>query len=407
MTPAELDAQDPLREARTRFRLPKGVIYLDGNSLGVLPAATPARLAEMIEREWGEGLIRSWNTAGWVDAPRRVGEKIGQLIGARSGETIVADSTSVNLFKLLAMALKLRPGRSVILSEHRNFPTDLYVAEGLVELLGRQHELHCVEAGQIEASITDDIAVLMLSHVNFSNGAMYDLARITQAAHARGALVLWDLAHSAGAMPLALADADADFAVGCGYKYLNGGPGAPAFLYINQRLHAQVRTPIAGWFGHARPFAFETGYAPASGIEQAQAGTPAILSLTALECGVDELLRVSMDAVRDKSVRMTELFIMLAERELAGQGFELASPRESAQRGSQICLRHPNAWPICQALIAHGVIGDFRAPDILRFGFAPLYVSYAEVASAVNLLAVLMRGRGWDQPQFHQRAKVT
>ena len=404
---AALDAQDPLRGLRARFRLPRGVIYLDGNSLGALPAAAPARLAKVIGQEWGEGLIRSWNTAGWVDAPRRVGDKIGRLIGARAGETIVADSTTVNLFKLLGMALKLRPGRRVILSDRRNFPTDLYVAEGLIELLGGKHELRLAEPEQMEAAISEDVAVVMLSHVNFSSGAMYDMGRVTGAAHRQGALMLWDLAHSAGAMPLELSACGADFAVGCGYKYLNGGPGAPAFLYIAQRQQAQVQTPLAGWFGHARPFAFETRYAPAPGIEQGLVGTPPMLSLAALETGVDILLEADLQQLREKSVRMTELFIALAGQELAGHGFELASPRDSAQRGSQICLSHAKAWPICQALIAQGVIGDFRAPDILRFGFTPLYLGYAEVWDAVALLKKMMQEHGWNRPEFHQRAKVT
>jgi kynureninase len=402
-----LDAADPLRECRARFHLPPGLIYLDGNSLGPLPVATPGRMSGLIEREWGEGLIRSWNAARWVDAPRRVGDKIGRLIGAQPGETLACDSTSVNLFKLLAMALQLRPGRKVILSERRNFPTDLYVAEGLAALLGAGHELRSVEPEKIVEGLDDQVAVLMLSHVNFSTGAMFDLAALTRAAHAAGALVLWDLAHSAGAVPLTLSADDADFAVGCGYKYLNGGPGAPAFLYINQRLQAAVRTPITGWFGHVRPFAFETSYAPAPGIEQAQAGTPPILGLAALECGVDELLRVPMTALREKSLRLSELLLSRVETELAGAGFEIITPRDPAQRGSQVCLRHAKAWPICQALIAQGVIGDFRAPDILRFGFAPMYLRYADVARAVAILGELMRTGGWDRPQFHQRATVT
>lgn len=404
---ARLDAEDPVRDCRARFHIPDGVIYLDGNSLGVMPKATPARLRQVIEQEWGAGLIRSWNAAGWVDLQRRVGDKIGRLIGAREGETVVCDSTSVNLFKTLSMALRLRPGRRVILSEQRNFPTDLYIAQGLVQMLGAAHELRCVEADEVVAALNDDTAVLMLSHINFSNGAMYDMARVTKAAHERGTLVLWDLAHSAGAVPLSLAAADVDFAVGCGYKYLNGGPGAPAFLYIAQRLQAEVRTPIAGWFGHRQPFAFDPDYAPAAGIEQAQAGTPPILSLAALESGVDEMLRVPMNTLRAKSLRMTELFLARTETELQGHGFSLASPREAAQRGSQICLRHAQAWPICQALIARGVIGDFRAPDILRFGFAPLYLRYADVAAAVNILAELMRSGEWDRPEFHRRATVT
>lgn len=402
-----LDREDPLRRFRERFDLPEGVIYLDGNSLGAMPRQAAQRVNQAVTYEWGRGLVRSWNQHGWVDLPQRLGEKIGRLIGARPGETLVADSTSVNLFKLLAMALRLRPDRRVILSESANFPTDLYIAEGLVDLLGGRHELKLAAAEAMEDAINEEVAVVMLSHINYRTGRMYDLPRLTARAHAAGALMLWDLAHSAGAVPLDLAAAGADLAVGCGYKYLNGGPGAPAFLYIAQRLHDRVSTPLSGWFGHARPFDFVPHYAPAQGIARALAGTPPILSMAALEVGVDLMLEAPMAQIRAKSLRQSELFAALIEQELEGCGFEVVSPREAAQRGSQACIRHAQAWPIMQALIGHGVIGDFRAPDILRFGFTPLYLGYRELWDAVAVLKEIMITGAWKQPQFQARVKVT
>lgn len=406
-----LDAADPLAAFRDRFRIPEGLIYLDGNSLGVLPVATPARLAAAVEQEWGEGLISSWNLAGWVDAPQRIGDKIAPLLGAAPGQVMVCDSTSVNLYKTLSMALSLRPERRVIVSEAGNFPTDLYIAEGLIAQLGGRHELRLLPAGtgaaEVEAALGDDVAVLMLSHVNYRSGAMHDLARLTAAAHRAGALALWDLAHSAGAVPLAL-DADgADFAVGCGYKYLNGGPGAPAFLYVARRWQGRALSPLSGWFGHARPFAFEPGYAPAPDIAQMLCGTPPILSLLALETGVEQFAGVDLGALRAKSVALCELFIELVELRLTGEGFALASPREAARRGSQVCWRHESAWPVCQALIARGVIGDFRAPDVVRFGFTPLYLRYVDVWEAVEQMAQVMRNGEWREDRFQRRGKVT
>ena len=402
-----LDAVDPLAAFRSRFTLPANTIYLDGNSLGVLPAATPARLAQVISQEWGDGLIRSWNAAQWVDLPQRLGDKLSTLIGAAPGTTRVCDSTSVNLFKLLAAALALRPGRTVIVSEADNFPTDLYIAEGLAALLGQQHALRLVAADEIEAALDEHTAVLMLSHVNYRTGRLHDMAALTAAAHAKGALTLWDLAHSAGALPVQLAAAQADFAVGCGYKYLNGGPGAPAFLYVAPEHQAQLAAPLSGWFGHARPFAFESTYAPAPGVDRLLVGTPPVLSMAALEVGIDLMAEVDLLMLRHKSLRMSALFAARVERELGDCGLALVSPREDAERGSQVCLAHPKAWPVMQALIARGVIGDFRAPDILRFGFTPLYLSYAEVWDAVTHLAEVLRSREWDAPEFHQKNKVT
>ena len=404
---AALDLVDPLASFRPRFTLPPGVIYLDGNSLGVLPAVTPERLAKVIADEWGQGLIRSWNTAGWVDLPQRLGDKLAPLIGAAAGTTRVCDSTSVNLFKLLAAALALRPGRTVIVSEADNFPTDLYIAEGLAALLGQQHELRLVAADEIEAALDDRVAVLMLSHVNYRTGRLHDMAALTAAAHARGVLTLWDLAHSAGALPMDLSAAQADFAVGCGYKYLNGGPGAPAFLYVAPAHQSRLAAPLSGWFGHARPFAFESHYAPAPGVDRLLVGTPPVLSMAALEVGIDLMAEADLGQVREKSLRMSALFAARVEHELGDVGLVRISPLDYALRGSQVCFTHTQAWPVMQALIARGVIGDVRAPDILRFGFTPLYLSYVQVWDAVTHLAEVLRTREWDAPQFHHKQKVT
>ena len=404
---AALDASDPLAAFRSRFTLPDGVIYLDGNSLGVLPAATPARLAQVIREEWGIGLVRSWNSAQWIDQPQRLGDRLAPLIGAAPSTTRVCDSTSVNLFKLLAAALVLRPGRRMIVSEVDNFPTDLYMAEGLTSLLGQQHELRLVATDDLEVALDEDVAVLMLSHVNYRTGRLHDMAAVTAAAQAQGALVLWDLAHSAGALPVDLTTAHVDFAVGCGYKYLNGGPGAPAFLYVAPEHHAQLIAPLSGWFGHAQPFAFERGYRPAPGVDRLLVGTPPVLSMAALEVGIELMAEADLQAVRRKSLRMSALFAARVERELGDFGLRLVSPREDAQRGSQVCFAHTDAWPLMQALIARGVIGDFRAPDILRFGFTPLYLRYVDIWDAVTVLAEILHSRSWDAPQFHHQRKVT
>jgi kynureninase len=380
-----LDQQDPLGPFRDRFLLPPGIIYFDGNSLGAMPRATPVRVQEVIGQEWGHDLIRSWTGERWLGLQQRVGDKIGRLIGARSGETLVADSTSVNLFKMLAAALALRPDRRIILSENSNFPTDLYVADGLARLLGGRHALRLVEPEALEDALRDDVAVVMLTHVNYRTGRMWNLADITARAQAAGCIMLWDFAHSAGAVPLAAAAAGVDLAVGCGYKFLNGGPGAPAFIYVAERWQDQIATPLAGWFGHADPFGFEPGYRPAQGIGRLAVGTPPVISLTALEVGVDLMLEAPMDAIREKSALMGGLFIRLAEQELGQLGFDLVSPRAEAERGSQVCLRHDDARAIMQALIGRGVIGDFRAPDIVRFGLAPLYNRYTDIWDGLRI----------------------
>ncbi len=402
-----LDRADALRAFRERFALPDGVIYLDGNSLGALPKATPGRIREVIEAEWGNDLIRSWNSHGWIDMQAKVGAKIGQLIGARDDETIVCDSTSINVFKLLSAALQLKPERKIILSERDNFPTDLYMAQGLIELLGRGHQLRLAAPDEFPAAVSDEVAVAMLTHVNYRTGRMYDMEAVTRAAHAKGALVIWDLAHSAGAVPVDLAAANYDFSVGCGYKFLNGGPGAPAFLSIAQRHQEKVNPALSGWFGHDAPFAFEENYRPASGIARAAVGTPPVLSLAALEVGVDLMLEAPVDALHKKALRQFDMFRALMEQQLGGHGFALASVDGPGGRGSQISYAHPNGWPIMQALIARGVIGDFRSPDILRFGFTPLYLGFAELWDAAACLRDIMEAGAWDRPEFHKRAKVT
>jgi kynureninase len=401
---AALDRTDELAAFRERFVLPDGVIYLDGNSLGALPKATPGRVAQVVEREWGHSLIKSWTDHGWIDLQFRVGEKVGTLIGAAPGTTVVADSTSVNLFKLLAAALDQRLGRTVILTEEGNFPTDLYVAQGLTALLQRGHVLRPVSAACLSEALDGQVAVLMLTHVNYRSGAMHDMAALTRAAHAAGALVLWDLSHSVGAVSLRLAADDVDLAVGCGYKYLNGGPGAPAFLCVAQRLQTDMRFPLTGWLGHAEPFAFESFYRPASGMARAVVGTPPILSLAAFEVGIDVSLEAPMSAVRQKSLRLSELFIALMEQE---PGFVLLTPRAPERRGSQVAFAHPHGRAIMQALIERGVIGDFRAPDVLRFGLAPLYVRYADVWDAVETLRDVMRSEAWRDDRFQEQRTVT
>lgn len=399
-----LDRDDPLAPFRDEFALPPGV-YLDGNSLGALPRATASRVAAVVEQEWGRGLIGSWNDAGWLGLPLAVGEKIARLLGAAPGTVVAADSTSVNVFKLLAVALGLRPGRRVILAERGDFPTDAYVAEGLAALLGGGHALRLVEPGGIAAALGPDVAVVLLAHVNYRTGAMHDMAAVTAEAHAAGALTLWDLAHSAGAVPVALEAAGADLAVGCGYKFLNGGPGAPAFLYVAERLQAEARFPITGWLGHAEPFGFHERFAPAPGIARAIVGTPSILALSALEVGVDIALRAPMAEVRAKSLRQSALLeTLVAERCPA---LAPAGPPPGAARGSQVSFRHPEAYAIMQALIARGVTGDVRAPDILRFGITPLTLRHAELWDAAEALREVMATEAWRDPRFRTRRAVT
>jgi kynureninase len=402
-----LDQNDPLAAHRTWFHIPDGVLYFDGNSLGALPKTVHTRLTQLINHEWGEGLVRSWNTADWYTLPRRLGSKIARIIGAQPDEVVVADSTSVNLFKALSAALNLNPDRRVILSEPDNFPTDLYMAQGLINLLGGQHELRLRSADEIINAIDDDTAVVMLTHVNYRTGYMHDMAYITAYAHEHGALVIWDLAHSAGALPVNLTAAKADFAIGCGYKYLNGGPGAPAFIYVSKKHQANFSQPLSGWMGHAQPFAFEWKYEPAEGIARYLCGTQPVLSMAALECGVDTVLAAEIGQIREKSLAMTDLFIELVKQRCAESGLELVTTFPHARRGSQVSLSHPEGYAMMQALIAEGVIGDFRAPDILRFGMTPLYVRYVDVWDAVDVLARILETRAWDKAEFKQKAAVT
>ena len=403
------DAEDRLAPHRDAFALPDGVIYLDGNSLGALPRNVAARVASTLEGEWGHGLIRSWNEAGWIDLPARVGARIAPLIGADPACVVAADSTTVNLFKTVSAALALRPDRRRIVTETRNFPTDNYIAEGVIRQCGGRHELvHAADADAVIDCLDADTAVLMLSHVNYRDGAVHDMAGLTRAAHEAGALVIWDLAHSAGVLPLDLAGCDVDFAVGCGYKFLNGGPGAPAFLYAAARHHGGFAQPLSGWFGHADPFGFDPHYRPAGDITQYLCGTPPVISMVALEAALELWDKVDLRDVHAKSQALTDFFIELVEARCAGHGLTLVSPRDAARRGAQVSLSHPTAgYAIISALIADGVIGDFRAPDILRFGFAPLYTRFADVWHAVDRLAAILDGRLWDRPEFHARRTVT
>jgi kynureninase len=412
----DLDAQDPLRSLRELFTLPEGVIYLDGNSLGPLPKAAPDRIARAVREEWGEGLIRSWNTAGWFELPRRLGDQLASLIGANPGEVVCTDSTSINLFKVLSAALSMAaadaPARKVVISERSNFPTDNYIAEALCRERG--FTLRLLDAEQILDALDARTAVLMLTHVNYRTGAMHDMRALTEAAHAAGALAVWDLAHSAGAVEVDLHAANADFAVGCGYKHLNGGPGAPAFVWVHPRHTDRFWQPLAGWWSHAAPFAFTPDYQPASGITRYQCGTQPILSLIALECGLATVLAAApfggMAALRRKSLALTDLFIALVEERCGGHGLGLATPRDHALRGSQVCLtRASGAYAIVQALIARGVIGDFRAgtPDILRFGFTPLYLRFEDAWHAVEHLRQVLADNEWQRPEFHRAQPVT
>lgn len=406
-TLSALDREDPLGPFRDQFELPEGRIYLDGNSLGPLPRRTLARMIDVTREEWGQSLIASWNDHGWMDLPQRIGDKIARIVGAAPGEVVAADSTSVNLFKLLAAACALRPDRKAILTEAGNFPTDIYIAEGLVSVLGAGYEVRAVAKEDVARSITDEVAVVALTHVDYRTGEMLDMDSVTAAAHRAGALMLWDLSHSAGAVPVELNAAGADFAVGCGYKYLNGGPGAPAFLFVASRLQETARQPLSGWMGHAAPFDFESSYRPADGIARHLAGTPAVLGLVALEEGVDLFLEADAADLRHKSVLMTECFIALVEQECAGHGFVLATPRDADRRGSQVCFRHLEGYAIIQALIDRGVVGDFRSPDILRFGFAPLYLRYQDLWNAAVHLRRVMDTAAWDTPEFKTKAAVT
>lgn len=397
--------QDVFSRTQSLFDLPGGIIYLDGNSLGPLPKAVGARVSAMIADEWGEMLIRGWNEAGWMDLPMRVGDRIGRLIGAPKGSIATGDTLSIKVYQALASALEMTPGRRVILSDSGNFPTDLYMAQGLIASLGQGHELKIVEPEAVEAAIDETVGVMMLTEVDYRTGRLHDMNALTEKAKAAGIVTIWDLAHSAGAIPVDVAGAGADFAVGCTYKYLNGGPGAPAFIYVRPELADRVRPALSGWLGHEAPFAFDPDYRPGAGVERMRVGTPPVLALGALDAALDVWDGVTMEAVRARSIELTERFIAEVERRCPG--LELASPRDPQRRGSQVSFRFTDGYAAMQALIAKGVIGDFRAPDIMRFGFAPLYVSMEDVVAAAVAIAEVMDGRLYERPEFRRRAKVT
>ena len=405
-----LDRDDALAPLRAEFDLPDGVIYLDGNSLGARPKAALARAQQVIAEEWGHDLIRSWNQAGWFELPARLGNLLAPLIGAGPDEVVVTDSTSINLFKTLAAALHIQqkksPARRVIVSERANFPTDLYIAQGMAAWLDRGYTLRLVDTpDELASAIDDSVAVVMLTHVNYRTGYLHDMRQLTERTHAKGALALWDLAHSAGALPVDLTRANADFAVGCTYKYLNGGPGAPAFLWVAPRHQADFRQPLSGWWGHAAPFAMQPEFQPAPGIRRALCGTQPIVSLALAECGLALFGRTTMAQVRAKSLALTSLFIELVEARCATHPLRLETPRASEQRGSQVSFSHPHGYAVMQALIARGVIGDYREPEIMRFGFTPLYTRFVDVWDAVDILADILDH--WRYDLGAARASVT
>ncbi|MEO6534584.1 MAG: kynureninase [Sphingomicrobium sp.] len=397
-----MDSQPAL--ARERFSIARDVIYLDGNSLGALPKATPERLRALMREEWRSDLITSWTKHGWIDLPVNAAARLGPIVGARPDELLIADSTSVILYKLLGAAVRARPGRKVVLTQQANFPTDLYVAAGLCESLGL--ELRAVAADEIAGAITDEVAVVALTHVDYRSAAILDMAGINAAARAAGALNCWDLSHSAGAIVLDLDGSGCDLAVGCGYKYLNGGPGAPAFCFVAAGLQDQLQPPLQGWMGHAAPFDFGDDYQPADGIRRFLTGTPAVLGIAALECGLATFDGIAMATVEDHSRALSAAFIERVEAR-CGDAVSLASPRDPAMRASHVCFAHPNGYAVMQALIARGVIGDFRTPDLMRFGFAPLYNSHDDVIRAADILGDILDSASWDDPRFHAKARVT
>lgn len=393
--------------ARTRnlFHMPDGIIYLDGNSLGPLPLAAKARVAGMLTAEWGDQLIKGWNSAGWMMQPRRVGDRIGRLIGAAEGTVVMGDTLSIKVHQALASALELNPKRRVVLSDNGNFPSDLYIAQGLLKSLDRGYTLEIVEPEEVEAAIDESVAVLMLTEVDYRTGRLHDMQALTAKAHAAGVVTVWDLAHSAGAIPVDLTGAKADFAVGCTYKYLNGGPGAPAFIYVAPKHQDRARPALSGWLGHEAPFAFDLDYRPGAGIDRMRVGTPPIIALAALDAALDAWDGVDMADLRNASIALTSLFIDEIEKRCPE--LVLNSPRDARKRGSQVSFRHPQGYAVMQALIARGLIGDFRAPDSIRFGFTPLYIGETEVRAAVATIEDVLTGRLWDAPDYHRKALVT
>jgi kynureninase len=402
-----LDQQDDLASCRDRFVMPEGLIYLDGNSLGAAPVGVLAAVTRTIEEEWSRDLIRSWTAHRWIELPLTVGASIARLLGAVPQDVLVADSTTVNIFRLVCLALAIRSERRVILVEKDNFPADNYVAQGVAELLGDKVDLRAVDGERLASEVDDSVALVLASHVDFRTGRMLDMSAVTSAVHEQGALVLWDLSHSAGVVPLALHADDVDFAVGCGYKYLNGGPGAPSYFYVNRRWQDVAKPPFFGWLGHAAPFALEPRWQPAPGIRRLLGGTPPILSLVAMKAALGAFDDVDVRALRTKSLSLTDRFIRLVDERCARHGVRVVTPREETRRGSQVSVAFEHAYPAMQAMIARGVIGDFRAPDLMRFGFAPLYVRYTDVWAAVATLDEVLTSRAWDSPEFRRRAYVT
>ncbi|MEM1403082.1 MAG: kynureninase [Pseudomonadota bacterium] len=403
-----LDLSDTLAPMREEFLLPEDVVYLDGNSLGPLTRASKTAIDRVVSKQWGDDLISSWNRHGWIDLPERVGEKIAPLIGAAPGQVLCVDSISINLFKLLSAALALRPGRSTILLTENDFPTDGYVAEGLASLIGGDRcRLRRVSPASLTDALDEDVAVLMLTQVNYRTGELYSMEALTRAAHEAGALVLWDLAHSAGALPISLDACAADLAVGCGYKYLNGGPGSPAFVYVNQNHQAAIRQPLSGWLGHRSPFDFSPSYEPAAGVLQFQAGTPPIISLASLDAALDMFAAVDLESLREKSLALTSYFMERLSSVESLRDLRVLTPQDAGSRGSQVSVAHPQAWGISQALIEAGIIVDFRAPNIVRFGFAPLYNSFSDAQAALKELASIFESGRHEDSKFQQRPKVT
>jgi len=392
-------------KTKSMFHLPEGMIYLDGNSLGPLPKAASQRVASMMQDEWGEMLITGWNKAGWMALSTDIGDRVGRLIGAEPGHVMMGDTLSLKVYQALASAVEMNPGRKVILSDNGNFPSDLYIAQGLIKSLGQGHELRVVNPEDVASNITDDIAVLMLTEVDYRTGRLHDMKALTEKAHSVGALTVWDLAHTAGATPVQLADCKADFAIGCTYKYLNGGPGAPAFIYVSPRHIDTLRPALSGWLGHEAPFAFDLEYRPGEGIERMRVGTPPVLALKSLEAALDVWDLADMQDVRTKSIELCDLFIK--EVEARCPALTLASPRNGAERGSQVSFRFNEGFAAMQALIARGVIGDFRAPDIMRFGFTPLYIDEGDVLGAVEILEDVITNNLWDKPEYKVRGRVT
>lgn len=405
------DAEDELANLKSQFDLPQGFIYLDGNSLGAKPIKAMDCAQQVINQQWGTDLINSWNKAGWWDLPVRLGNKIGQLVGARENETVVTDTTSMNLFKVLATAIGIQqqhPTRKTIIAERDSFPTDLYMIEGFMALINQGYKLQLIDQPEdLPQYLDEQTAVVVLSHVNYRTGYLHDMAAVNQAAHAQGALIIWDLCHSIGAVPIDLNGSNSDFAIGCTYKYLNGGPGSPAMLWVHSRYQTAFNQPLSGWWGHAKPFAMDVSYTPADNVRRYLCGTQPIVSMSLVECGVDIFLQTDMQALRQKSLRLTDVLIQLLEQECAGYDLTLITPREHLHRGSHISVRHPHGYAIVQALIARGVIGDYREPEVIRLGVTPLYLSFCDIWQAVQHLKQVLVSQEWAQPQFQTRRQVT